>query len=199
MSRFFYHGIRNCQLAPDTIIDIFKSGGIKSKRRQNRSYRIGFNGPDYISICRKCADEEYETDRNNAFQHYILNSFCFIIRDDIDAIPGVYTPDVINWNRFELVRFMNEHPEIRITDMFDEWQVRDEIGFSHIIGLGIPIDWVKIMHQKGYEDVLPLTEQIILLATSLGLDIVNSSAPDFIEQYEKSKESDANIEFKLII
>lgn len=187
MSRFFYHGIRNGISAPDKVLDIFKTGGIKSKRLQNRSYRIGFNGPDYVSVCRKGNFEDYESGKNNAFYNYILNSFCFIISDEVDAIKGEYTPDVIEWERFELAKFMTMYPERRITDMFDEWQVRDEIKFSHIIGIGIPLRWISTMKHEGWSEITTLARQIINLASSLGLDIVNSSMPNFVEQYEKEK------------
>lgn len=187
MSKFFYHGIRNGFFAPNIVIDIFKTGDIKSKRLQNESYHLGFNGPDYISICRKGTNEDYEKGNNNAFYNYILNSFCFIINDEIDAIKGEFIPEVTEWGRFELVRFMNAHPERRITDMFDEWQVKDEINFSNIIGIGIPLLWIEKMKQEGWSEITDLTRQIIDFASNLGLDIVNSSIPNFIEQYEQSK------------
>lgn len=193
MSKYFYHGIRNGLVAPDTVIDIFKSGGIKSRRLQRISYKAGFNGPDYVSICRKEADTEYDEVKNNAFKNYILDSFCFIISDDIPAVKCDYVPETQEWDRFQLYKFMNEHPDIRITDMFDEWQVKDEIKFSNIIGIGIPTNWISKMHNAGFTNIRALVSKIVTLASEYQLDIVDSSVPNFIELYEKEKKNKINL------
>lgn len=89
--------------------------------------------------------------------------------------------------------------------MFDERQVKDEMPLSFIIGIGIPTK--KLMTSSDvlgfdpdYTSTLStLLTQIMGLATELGLDIVDSSSPNFVEEYENSKEHNKSIEFKLNI
>lgn len=71
--------------------------------------------------------------------------------------------------------------------MFDEWQVRDEITLTGIIGIGVPFDWVEVMMETGSYNVKTLIGQIIDTAANLGLDIIDSSTPDFVEKYEAQK------------
>jgi len=198
MSKYFYHGISGLS-APDIMIAILKSSGIKSRRKQNISYMSGYNGLDYISLCRKEEKQEYETHRMNAFKSYILNNFCFIIRDDISAIKCEYRTDILEWDYIKLLEFMDAYPERRITDMFDEWQVKDEIPLSNIIGIGLPLKLIRDLQLDGYKEIKTLICEIVFIAEALGLDIVDSSRCDFVEQYEYSKEKEKNMELKLNI
>lgn len=145
MERIFYHGIFPnipC-IAITKMIEIIQSGAIKSRRLQGVTSEFGFNGDDYISICSKEDEKEYSKYPINAYDRYISNSFCFIISDDIPAIKVRYI-EVYNDFDFEtILERMIEKPEQRYSDMFDEWQVKDEINLNHIIGIGIPIDESK--------------------------------------------------------
>ena len=89
--------------------------------------------------------------------------------------------------------------------MFDEWQAKDEIPLSFIIGIGVPIKKLMTSDEVfGFDlyynsTMSTLLIQLIELATELGLDIVDSSNPNFVEEYENSKEHNKSIEFKLNI
>lgn len=191
MSKYYYHGIRNISDV-NTVLEIFKSGGIKSKRMQNRSYKIGFNGVDYVSVCNKVSGEEYKNFSNNAFKKYIINRFCFIIDDTITAVRPKFIGDAINWNRIQLIKLITSDSNIRFTDMIDEWQIKDEIPLSYIIGIGIPVKEINnflSLHQENAikRNIRKIIDAIIEYAINLNLDIVDSSNDSFIEEYESKK------------
>lgn len=52
MSKYYFHGVKQL-LNFYAVEQILISGGIKSKNLQHRSYKIGFNGNDYVSVCKK--------------------------------------------------------------------------------------------------------------------------------------------------
>lgn len=80
----YYHGIVN-GLVTDKVVKIFERGEISSTARLGGSKKIGFNENDYISVCVNHGDEVYDKNPNNAFRKYILNHFCFVIDDSVEA------------------------------------------------------------------------------------------------------------------
>ena len=193
MSKYYYHGIKNL-LNINAVLSIIQSGGIKSKRKQNLSYKIGFNGADYVSVCKKVPDEDYANFFNSAFENYIVNKFCFIIDNRIPAIKPQYIADASNWNRFELIKLMVSNPNNRFTDMIDEWQIKDEVPLTYIIGIGIPVKKInsllvsKTVDSNVIEHIKTVLDKIIEFALNLNIDIVDSSNMHFIEEYESNKE-----------
>lgn len=74
MSKNFYHGIKSYYDPNESIsimLQIISSGGIKCRRLQGVTSKLGFNGDDYISVCEGKSDYEYRKYPNNAFFRYI--------------------------------------------------------------------------------------------------------------------------------
>lgn len=202
MSKYFYHGLGSPYFWPDnivTMLEILKTGGIKCKRLLGRSKKYGYNGLDYVSICRKGSKEEYEKAYGSTgFYRYVQDCFCFIISDEIEAIKTRTLPKSY-WYFPNIVEDMERHPERRYSDMFDEWQVYEEIPLSSIIGIGIPnsslrdVDWN--LNRKALQDL----RELFLLSSSLGLEIVDSTNPDFVEKLEEesTKKYQLSLEYVL--
>lgn len=74
MSKYSYHGIRSVMVV-QTMLTILKSRGIKLKHLLGWNLTQGYNGVDYVSLCRKGTLTEYQSDMNNSFYTYILNHF----------------------------------------------------------------------------------------------------------------------------
>lgn len=182
-STYFYHGIRT---DVNRLLQILTSGGIKSKRLLGLS-GFGYNEADYVSLCKKYPSREYKEygERTNAFYTYTFNSFCLIISDDIPAFKlGL---DDVGFNSLDRGVL-----GVRVSDMFDEWQVKDQIPLSSIIGIGIPIKGLKHMMGGSAKEEFETLRKVLLLAHALGLDIVDSSNPKFVEQYERKKLASPN-------
>lgn len=157
MEKVFYHGIKEFYDPYTSILkllEIIESGGLKSRRLQNKTSSLGFNGNDYISVCERKNDEEYSKYSNNAFYNYIVFRFCFIISHSIEALPIQY----IDCQKFDSFAEANEYvrsfPTIRFSDMFDEWQVKDEISLSDIVGIGLPVHKILNYIRNGSEKEL---------------------------------------------
>lgn len=185
MSKYYYHGIKPYVEHIESIkwlIKIIESDGIKSRRLTNQiPLYTGFNGADYISVCSKEEFNEYMKYPNNCFFKYIHSNYCFIISDEINAIKTNYF-DLDN--RF-LDSFTISSGEKRYSDMFDEWQVKDEISINKIIGIGLPIDGIfKYGIDDEYKKQLI---KLILLVREMGLDLVDTGSLYFIEEYEEEK------------
>ncbi len=184
MSKYYYHGVKR-GLVLDKALEIFQKGGIKCMPGVRK---IGFNGLDHVSVCMKEPVEEYGNHSNNAFYNYVQNSICFIILDTIETIKPEIIENADKWNRFELVGYMNSKPGFRFSDMFDEWQVYKEVPLSAIIGLGIPLEELDTILTKTSGNGAEKIKKLITCALESGLDIVDSSDPEFVEKYESEKE-----------
>lgn len=191
MSKYYYHGMsprKNPNDRLNTMIEIIKSGGLKSKHLQdNLGFVIGFNGNEYISLCNKENSYMYNfiDDRNNSYEEYIVNNFCFIISDRIDAIK---TQD-FSKKRSEISYadfYSIAQGDIRYSDMFDEWQVKDEIKLDKIIGIGLPFNLV-MSYKNMDKEFKKSIELLYSLARTLNIDIVNTENFNFVEYYEKEK------------
>ena len=184
MSKYYYHGVKR-GLVLDKALEIFQKGGIKCMPGVRK---IGFNGLDHVSVCMKEPVEEYGNHSNNAFYNYVQNSICFVILDTIETIKPEIIENADKWNRFELVGYMNSKPGFRFSDMFDEWQVYKEIPLSAIIGIGIPLEELDTILTKTSGNGAEKIKKLITCALESGLDIVDSSDPNFVEKYESEKE-----------
>lgn len=179
MSKVFYHGIKPYYDVNESIsimLKIIESGGIKCRRLQGVTSNRGFNGDDYISICERKRNCEYRKYPNNAFFQYIHYGFCFILNGDIPVIPVRY----INSDAFdfynEIVKYMSSYPDVRFSDMFDEWQVKDEIPLSCIVGIGLStckmLEYVKFANEK--EMFKNNLNKLYIIAKDLNWDIVDT-------------------------
>lgn len=181
-SKYFYHGVGRRRSSLDKLLRILTTGGIKCKRLLNYGAYYGYNDRDYVSVCKKYPISEYSDSRTNAFYEYVFNSFCLIISDEVDAIKT--SLDDIQKNS------LDKEVGLRVSDMFDEWQVYEQIPLSSIIGIGIPIKNIKKFMSKLQKEDFELLRKIIIIATGLGLDIVDSSDRKFVEKYERQKLED---------
>lgn len=193
MSKYFYHGTQGNYFGMKKALSILTTGGIKCKKLLNLDSFYGYNGLEYVSICKKEPDSEYLKNKNNGFYSYVQNSFCFIISDSIDAIKTetpsfVATPEILSKS---ISRF---------SDMFDEWQVKDKVPLSAIVGIGIPLNELKVLFSLRPElDILEELREILTISEELGLDIIDSSEFHFVEAYETQKEKGKRIAIKVNI
>ena len=189
----FFHGVIN-GLVDQKILQILKDGKIKSAAKRNNINNRGFNEMDYISVCEYLGEDIYKDNPNNAFHKYILDNFCFII-SDIDVEMPIFIKDGATMNRFELIKLKNNNPDKRYSDIIDERQVKDEISLSKVIAIGIPyhptmVDgYIKLssftfMTPKEYQEFVHKIESY---AQGLGITIVDSSNPHFVETISNKK------------
>ncbi len=190
-SKFFYHGLRRNRSSVDKLFRILTTGGIKCKRLLEYQSSYGYNGSSFVSVCKKYPNGDYQKDCTNAFYDYVNNSFCLIISDDIHAIKvGL---DDIQPNS------LDKPYGLRVSDMFDEWQVYEQIPLSAIIGIGIPLKKLKKFMSKLQREDFEQLRSIIMLARELGLDIVDSSEDNFVEKYEHRKLENPNKVYQIAI
>lgn len=188
MSKYYYHGVDDLL----TMLKIIDCGYIKSKRLLGYGKENDFNGLDYISLCKKEADFMYEDGKTNSYDNYIKNSFCFIISDSIDAKKCNYID--ISKCSSEQMKKISGNQDIRYSDMFDEWQVKNSISITDIVGIGLPLNYLNKM--KNYYSSLDFQlERIYLLASMLNIDIVNTDEDSFIEKFENSKINNNGVGF----
>lgn len=179
MEKVFYHGIKEWYDPYTSILkmlEIIESGGLKSRRLQSKPSSLGFNGNDYISVCERKNDEEYGKYPNNAFYNYIVFRFCFIISPSIEALPVQYI-DCQKYSSFaEANVYMRGYPNVRFSDMFDEWQVKDEILLSDIVGIGLPVHKILNYINHGPEKELfkHNLDRLYNIAKALNWIIVNT-------------------------
>lgn len=186
MSKFYYHGTNGLM----AMLDIITSGAIKSQRRLGYNVGWGYNELDFISVCKKESSIIYEVEESTAFNKYVQNKFCFIISDEIDAIKTEYVnpAEVGIHNCKELSEFINLDVDTRYSDMYDEYQVRDTIPLKYIKGIGVPVEDVKRRVEiSSNEYLLEKFRLLFNCIKSLGLDIVDTNSPNFVENYESSK------------
>ncbi len=189
MSKIFYHGIKSYYDPNESIsimLQIISSGGIKCRRLQGVTSKLGFNGDDYISVCEGKSDYEYRKYPNNAFFRYIYYGFCFILSDNIPVIPVQY----INSDDFdsytEIIEYMSHYPGVRFSDLFDEWQVKDEIPLDYIVGLGLPLQSLSKIYNLD-DKMMKEIERLYMLARTFGWDIIDSGSFFSFYNYEKVK------------
>ena len=185
MSKFYYHGTDE-----RSFFKIIETGEIKCRRLLeeeeiyiDKTCRLdlpGCNGYEYISLCNKLLNPEPPY-YDSAYYTFILNHYCFIISDEVDAIKTIYRYDdsVIKLYEEEYDYYIHNDfgGDVRFSIMPDEYQVKTKITMDNIIGIGFPFKRLN-------------KEQIDLLfdlSYKLNLDVVDTSYPLFIEEYENMK------------
>ena len=129
MERVFYHGMGDRPDDIDVMINIIKSGGIKSLSMQESGERGLFNGQDYISVC--AWDKDVSSNPfslNSAFSGWIYGCAGFIINGDIEAIKC----DFFNGDYDSKID--------RVSQFKDEWHVKDIIPIREIVGIFLPLN-----------------------------------------------------------
>ena len=192
MSKYFYHGLKDgMYFEPikciEKIIIILNSGGIKSKKLLGVNSNTGYNGLEYISLCRKENIEEYTKYPVSSFFTFIFNNFCFIISDEVDAIKTEYIDKTMFSNLYEMLKFLKENENQRYSDMFDEWQVKDFIPLKYIVGIGMPLKTIEQLKVENVEASIVI-DKLYALIDTLNLDVVDTYSFNFVEQYETNKE-----------
>lgn len=189
MGVLFYHGMqprRSSLCKIKTMLEIIDSGGLKSNRLLGNNLAQGYNGLDYISVCEGERFYKYLVRKESAFKLFIKNNFCFILSSDISVVK----PKYLNWNHFkhysDLVNYMNLFPDYQFSDLFDEWQVKDEISLDYVIGLGLPLKSLIRTHILDVKITKEL-EHLYMLARLFNWDIVDSSSFFSLYNYEKRK------------
>ena len=188
MKQLFYHGMkprRTTLCRVNTMLEIIETGGLKSNRILGNQLVQGYNGLDYVSVCAKEKFYKYINNNYSAFNIYIKSNFCFIISGEVPAIKTVY----IDYDRFDnyadYKRYLERFPGKQVSDLFDEWQVKDEIPLNYVLGLGIPLK--QIMRYPGdNNEVLRVIERLRYFAELYNWDVVDSSISSFY-CYEKDK------------
>ncbi len=192
MSKYYYHGIQGNYFGMKKALKILTTGGIKCKRLLNQENFVGYNGLDYVSICKKEREVEYFHSKTNGFYSFVQCNFCFIISDTIDAVK-TEMPDFLMTQEA-----LKEYESTRFSDMFDEWQVREEIPLKFIVGIGIPLSELRILFEmQPTLGELQELKEILRISEALGIDIVDSSELHFVESYESQKEEGKRIAIKV--
>lgn len=182
----YYHGIIN-GIVPDKVIRILESGEISSATRMGASKKIGFNENDYVSVCKNLGEEVYADYPKNAFKKYVVNHFCFIIEDSIDAEAVEFIPDAEKMSAFELHKLKLANPCKRFSDIVDEYQVRDYIPLDKVIGIGIPYSldevdgYIKLSNFSFLtrEEFDSFIKKVERMAYDKGLKVFDSSIDSF--------------------
>ncbi len=195
MSKYFCHGIQEERDGISIALQILKQGKIKTKKDLRFTYDYGFNGLEHVSVCKKEEDELYQQYPNNAYQTYIYNHFCFLLREDLPAEKPIFMGS-INLEQFEALK--RKGNQNRYTDMIDEWQVYGSIPLSYVVAIGIPIAQLEkeAMYFLPTISFLRL-KNLFRMARKLGLDIIDSSEEGFLEKYEQEKERLSSFQLKL--
>lgn len=129
MKRYYYHGIGELTCCLWKMLEIIKSGELKT-----RNNMIKDNYEKYNHVCLYKKNESFDYNDENNFLHSALSSWIehcwfFIISPEIPAIKTKYS------NR---VGF--DDSEEPMSDIVDEWRSVGSIPFSKIVGIGIPFD-----------------------------------------------------------
>lgn len=189
----YYHGVVN-GLVNEKVIKILECGEISSSSRMGVSKRIGFNENDYISVCVNLGEDVYKEHPNNAFNKYIVNHFCFVIDDSVEAYKTEYIPDAEKMNILDLYRLRSCNPDKRFSDIIDEYQIKSCIPLDKVIAIGIPY---SLEENDGYiklsnfcfltrDEFLELIRRVEEKAHDIGLKVVDSSSEDFCSMFDRN-------------
>lgn len=105
------------------ILSLEKSGIYANDFRMNKK--------DEICISKK---SPFKMFYNSAYGMYTREKLSFILKGDL---PGVYKPKLIPVS--ETFGGALRYVDSGLTDMYDEYRVKDEIPLDHVIGINIPV------------------------------------------------------------
>jgi len=175
VDKYYYHGTDL-----DNLISILESKEIKCRRLlkndlvyKTRKYKgPDYNGLDYVSICKPSINsfESY-----SAFNIFVINNFCLIIDENINAIKTRYCESFMMINR------NNRKNGLRYSDLKDEWQVKTRITLDNIVGIAIPFNKIDY----NYYDLRKI-KHLLQLAKDYDLPVIDSSSSLFSSTYESN-------------
>ena len=164
MSKFYYHGVQGDEY---TMLKILLDGEIKSMRLQGIKYAKGLNGLDYVCLCNKLSDTIYEEKKGyeKAYDVFIKNGFSFIVSDKIKAIKcnALRKLSFLRYCKTEDDLDLNLDIGLPMTDMIDEYRVKDKIPREKILGICIPFSKLSKCNIK-------IVSKILNIAYSNGYD-----------------------------
>lgn len=165
---------------------LIDAASISISRSLDVTFGVGYNGNEYISLCR-LNDDSYQAE--SAYQVFVRNRYCFIISDEIPAIKSldINSKEIREQYSKELLTFIKNRDisEIRFSDMKDEWQVKKHIPLQYIVGIGIPKRRLEFYPEYFYS-----LQRAIALAEIYHFDVVDTSDYKFIEKYETNPSTD---------
>lgn len=173
---YYYHGT-----SLDHLISILESREIKCRRLlneeslkyKNRKYtNPGYNGLDYVSICKPNNDS---SDSYTAFNIFIVNHFCLIINEEVKAVKTV------TCDSFMVQALSDRYNNFRYSDLIDEWQVKTRITLDNVVGIAIPFQ--RIDHNL-YD--LRKIKYLLQLAKAYDLPVIDSSFNMFDSTYSSN-------------
>ena len=132
---YFFHGTGEyLEDALTKMIEIIKSGGIKSKNKRQATQRTLYNGDDFISVSRRDEEFDYENGSmlDTSFSGWIYGTPVFIISPDIEAVHAKKVP----------LDYKYDPSKERVSQFVDEWHVADEIPLDKIVGIALPFQYV---------------------------------------------------------
>lgn len=133
IKKCYFHSLNlNSEKTLELLEKIIKDGKILSLEKSG-AYSDGFrmNTRDEICISKK---SPFRLFYNSAYGMYAREKLSFILKGDL---PGVYKPELIPVSETfgGALRYVNSG----LTDMYDEYRVRDEISLDQVIGINIPV------------------------------------------------------------
>jgi hypothetical protein len=173
---YYYHGT-----SLDHLISILESREIKCRRLLNEGplkYKHkkysgpGYNGLDYVSICKP---NNESSDSYSAFNIFIVNHFCLIISDTVSAVKTITCAPFINQ------ALGDEYNGLRYSDLKDEWQVKTRITLDNVVGIAIPFQ--RVDHNL-YD--LRKIKYLLQLAKDYDLPVIDSSFNIFDSTYNSN-------------
>ena len=140
MESFYYHGITDNQL--ECLESILKEKSILSRSMMDEKKNlishhdyIGYNGKDYISICKKY----YNNELSDCYEEYIRNNISLVMID----IPNVIDTKLININSEigDYQEYFNKfhNLETRYSDLTGESQVYKKIPLNYVVAISYPL------------------------------------------------------------
>ncbi len=171
----YYHGLGECSkynykdiiLELKTLELILKSKAILAKSlqyTQKSDNRVGFNGMNYISLCKGVMGRNIHY---SAYKMFIEASISLILDS---KLPNIIKPTVLSKhaNQYSLATlkfYSKDDNRERYTDFQDEVQVKYKIDLSNVVAIGFPLDFYfakaknKINIAEGYLNLKELLKK----------------------------------------
>lgn len=197
MERYYYHGMEffyGCVSETiELIIKIIQNEGLKTRNEINAQNDERYN---HVCLYKKNDDYDYSTQETiikSARGGWIDKNFVFIISPDILA-EKVQIGQTTGFD---------ENGKA-VSDLIDEWRSIGNIPTSQIVGLALPYDGINEYLNDDFNDyddeiiedkekVKKLLPMLELIASNIGIFIVNSDEPNFTDILDSSLSEQRNI------
>lgn len=141
MNRFYYHGITDNALV--CLESILNAGAILSRSLMNDKQLeisnheyIGYNGYNYISVCKKY----YNSELSDCYDEYIRNNISLVIINptNLSNTQLIHSNDKDSNNYQDY--YNNYHNcNARYSDLTGEFQVYEKIPLKNIVAISYPL------------------------------------------------------------